>query len=434
MAGELHDVTFAELVGGRENVIGGPFGSNLTSADYTSSGVPVVRGSNMNGRYLSGEFAYVSPDKAAALATNQIDAGDLLVTQRGTLGQVSIAPERGPANYVVSQSQMGVHVEGADRLFVYYLLTSHLFRSFLDAAAIQTGVPHINLGLLRNWRVRVPTVKEQSRIAHLLGVLDDRIELNQRMVETLEAAVRGLFKSWFIDFDPVRARHAGQPTGLPEDLSGLFPVAMGDDGVPKGWSVRPIGDLFEVRGGNTPSTQIEENWGDRHEWATPKDLSTLSVPVLLQTERKITDMGLTRSTSGLLPPGSLLLSTRAPIGYMAFATRPVAINQGFAGFLRKEVSTIYAWCWCAANMNQIIGNASGSTFAEISKAVLRKLPILAPSPKVLDAFEKAAAPLVARMVETVEQSATLASLRDSLLPRLISGELRIRDAERAAAG
>jgi type I restriction enzyme S subunit len=208
---------------------------------------------------------------------------------------------------------------------------------------------------------------------------------------------------------------------------------MGDNGLPLDWRVRPIGDLFEVRGGNTPSTQIEENWGGQHEWATPKDLSTLDVPVLVQTERKITDVGLTRSTSGLLPVGSLLLSSRAPIGYMAFATRPVAINQGFAGFVRREVSTVYAWCWCAANMNTIIGNASGSTFAEISKAVLRKLPMLAPCPKVLQAFETSAAPLVARMVEAVEQSATLASLRERLLPRLISGELNIRDAERAVA-
>lgn len=118
--------TFSELVGGRQNIIGGPFGSNLTQADYVPKGVPVIRGSNMGqmGRYIGGEYAYVSPEKSDALASNQVVPGDIVVTQRGTMGQVSIVPSGQYDRYVISQSQMGVRVEGSDTLFIFYLLKS----------------------------------------------------------------------------------------------------------------------------------------------------------------------------------------------------------------------------------------------------------------------------------------------------------------------
>jgi len=435
MAGEWIEQSFADLVGGKQNVIGGPFGSNLTSAHYAESGVPVVRGSNMSraGRYLGDDFAYVSDLKAKELKTNQIAAGDLVVTQRGTLGQVSIAPETGPSRYVVSQSQMGVHVTSANRLFVFYLLKSPAFDEFLDGAAIQTGVPHINLGLLRQWRVKAPSRFEQDAIASLLGALDDKIELSQRMAQTVETMALALFKNWFVDFEPVRRKADGRSLGLPQHVEALFPASLSEDGLPAGWGMQAVGEMFEVSGGNTPSTTEPDNWNGSHQWATPKDLSSLISPVLLQTERQISDAGLARSTSGLLPKGSLLLSSRAPIGYMAFATSPVAINQGFAGLVRRKVSTVYAWAWCAAHMEMIRGNAGGSTFPEISKSVLRNLTMLRPSDAVLTAFETASEPLVSRMIAAVEEAATLADLRDALLPRLISGELRIRDAENAVA-
>jgi type I restriction enzyme S subunit len=154
---------------------------------------------------------------------------------------------------------------------------------------------------------------------------------------------RALFKSWFVNFDPVRAKAEGRSTGLTDDLAVLFPDSFGADGLPAGWKLGAISSLFEVRGGNTPRTENAEFWDGDHEWATPKDLSGLATPVLLKTGRQLTDLGLKQVSSGLLPPGSLLLSTRAPIGYVAFITLPTAINQGFAGFARTSVSPAYAW-------------------------------------------------------------------------------------------
>jgi type I restriction enzyme S subunit len=207
--------------------------------------------------------------------------------------------------------------------------------------------------------IHVPPLHEQHAIAALLGALDDKIGLNRRMAQTLEAMARALFKSWFVDFDPVRAKVEGRPTGLPDDLAALFPDRLDEDGLPAGWTRRPVGEIFEVSGGNTPSTANPAFWNGAHQWATPKDLSSLASPVLLETERRLSDTGLEQCSSGLLPPGSLLLSSRAPIGYMAFTVHPTAINQGFAGILKKNTSTAYAWAWCDANMDMITGNAGG---------------------------------------------------------------------------
>jgi type I restriction enzyme, S subunit len=210
--------------------------------------------------------------------------------------------------------------------------------------------PYVSLPSQRGLPVAIPPIAVQRGIGGLLSALDDKIELNRQMADTLEAMARALFRSWFVDFDPVRARAKGRPTGLPDDLAALFPDRFGDDGLPSGWTRQPLGKLFEVSGGNTPSTGNPAFWNGPHQWATPKDLSSLISLVLLQTERQLTDAGLRQCSSGLLPPRSVLLSSRAPIGYMAFTVNPTAINQGFAGIVRKETSTTYAWGWCDAIM------------------------------------------------------------------------------------
>ncbi len=194
----------------RNAIVGGPFGSNLVSRDYVPEGVPVIRGQNMGNRWVAGDFVFVTPQKAESLEANLARPGDIVLTQRGTLGQVSLVPLAPFGSYLVSQSQMKVTVnrEIADPIFFYYVLSSVEQQDYVRQNAIQTGVPHTNLGMLRSTPVLVPSLEEQHTIAHVLGTLDDKIELNRRMNETLEAMARALFKSWFIDFDPVLAKAA----------------------------------------------------------------------------------------------------------------------------------------------------------------------------------------------------------------------------------
>ena len=317
--------------------------------------------------------------------------------------------------------------KGNDRRFCYFLLKS------LDLAQfnVGSGVPTLNRNHVHPLPVRLPPPTEQRAIAHILGTLDDKIELNRRMNETLEAMARALFKSWFVDFDPVRAKMAGRDTGLPQHLADLFPdrlVASELGLIPEGWEISPVGEEVDVVGGATPSTKESAYWNDgHHHWATPKDLSNLLVPVLLDTDRKITDAGVKKITSGLLPVGTVLLSSRAPIGYLAIAAVPTAINQGFIAMIcEKRLPNLYVLFWCYETLDHIKGIAGGSTFAEINKKAFRPIPILVSPAEALAAYEGSAHLLYDRIVANMKESVLLISLRNTLLPKLVSGELRVK--------
>ncbi|MCA8248055.1 restriction endonuclease subunit S [Burkholderia multivorans] len=328
--------------------------------------------------------------------------------------------------------------KGNDPRFCYYLLKS-LDLSHFNAGS---GVPTLNRNHIHPLPIVAPAdPNEQRAIAHILGTLDDKIELNRKQNATLEAMARALFRAWFVDFEPVRAKMEGRwqrgqtLPGLPAHLYDLFPDRLGESElgeIPEGWRHSTIGEEVTVCGGSTPSTKEPEFWeGGQHCWATPKDLSALKFPVLLDTDRKITDAGLAKISSGLLPVGTVLLSSRAPIGYLAIAEVPTAINQGFIAMICDgALPNVFVLPWCRESMDAIVGNANGSTFQEISKSNFRPLRVVVPSDPVLTSFTRSAGSLYRQMAEHERESRTLAALRDTLLPKLISGELRVPDAER----
>jgi type I restriction enzyme S subunit len=202
--------------------------------------------------------------------------------------------------------------------------------------------------------------------------------------------------------------------------------------IPKGWKVSTIGESVKIVGGSTPSTKNPDYWeGGTIHWTTPKDLSSLSTPVLLNTERKITELGLKQISSGLLPKGTLLLSSRAPIGYLAISEIPVAINQGYIGMIcDKGLPNYYILNWTRENIATIIGRANGTTFLEISKSNFRPIELVIPDIKILDVFIKQVERLYQMIVNNLQESHTLATLRDTLLPKLMSGEIRVKEAEK----
>jgi type I restriction enzyme S subunit len=320
-------------------------------------------------------------------------------------------------------------------------MASDLFIEPVVRASEGTKMPRAQWEYAASLEQPLPPLPEQRAIAHILGTLDDKIELNRRMSQTLEGIARALFKAWFVDFEPVRAKLAGRwqrgqsLPGLPAHLYDLFPDRLVDSElgeIPEGWEVKAINDLAEVVGGSTPRTERAEYWeGGTYHWVTPKDLSGLSLPVLLDTERKITDAGLAQISSGLLPKGTVLLSSRAPIGYLAIAEVPVAINQGFIAIKpRFGVSNLFLLRWAGAFHDEIVSRANGSTFLEISKSNFRQIRIVAPSSSVMDAFDRLSRSMYYKVVENERESRALAALRDALLPKLIRGEMRVRDAER----
>jgi type I restriction enzyme S subunit len=352
--------------------------------------------------------------------------GDLILSNSATPG----LPKFLKINACIHDGWMLLrNFKNLDKDFAYWLLLAE--RKKLVAQGNGSVFTNLKTDILKNHEVKIPSLSMQSQIADTLNTLDDRITLLRETNKTLGAITQAIFKSWFIDFDPVRAKMEGRaPAGLDEETAALFSDELVESElglVPKGWDVKTVGEAVETVGGATPDTKNQDYWEPaEHHWTSPKDLSGLSDPVLLSTERRISSSGLSKIGSGLLPVGTLLMSSRAPIGYLAIADMPVAINQGYIAIPPGgQLSPLYMLRWCQANMEGIKGRANGSTFMEISKKAFRPIPILLPNPKLLDVFEETCGTLFDRLLLNSKQAQTLCEIRDSLLPRLISGKLQV---------
>ena len=428
MADDWRDVLLEDVAA---DITVGHVGS--MASEYVHDGIPFLRSLNIEPlRVTKKDLKFISEEFHNRLKKSALAPGDVVIVRTGKPGACALIPADLP---VANCSDLVIVRCGSEldpRFLMYYVnsVAVHHVSSHLVGAVQQ----HFNVGSARKMKMRIPGLAEQRAIAHILGALDDKIELNRRISETLEAMARALFKSWFVDFDPVRAKIDGRDPGLPKHIANLFPDRLVDSElgkIPEGWEVRAVGDLTEVVGGSTPSTKESTYWNGPHCWATPKDLSALRFPVLLGTERRITDAGLRKISSGLLPPGTVLLSSRAPIGYLAIAEVPVAINQGFIAMKAKpDVTNLFLLYWARQAHEEILSNANGSTFLEISKKNFRPILVATPTIEVAQMFDRNVRPVYCRMVENERESRTLAALRDTLLPKLISGEIRAPMAER----
>jgi len=416
----------------------GPFGTMLKAEEYSSEGAPVISVGEIREGYLEigSKTPRVSEETVARLSRFLLKQNDIVFGRKGSTHRNALI-RKGEAGFFLGSDgiRLRVNSDSICPRYLSYQLRSARAVSWLKANSEGTTMPSLNQDILSRFPITLLPVAEQRAIAHILGTLDDKIELNRKTNETLEAMAKALFKSWFVDFDPVRAKAEGRSTGLPAEISDLFPDSFEDSElgeIPSGWSIAPVGEVVDCVGGSTPSTNEPDYWdGGEYFWATPKDLSSLSEPFLLDTAKKITTDGVQRISSGILPAGTVLLSSRAPVGYVAAACVPVSINQGFIALKSNDLMpSVYLLNWCLSNVQQFKDRASGTTFAEISKAAFRPIPILVPSEQVARSFAGKAQTLYERVVSNMRQSTLLATTRDSLLPKLISGEIRIPDAER----
>ena len=367
----------------------------------------------------------------------QLEVGDIVVARTGnSTGENAQVVQEPPAAVFASYLiRFRPNSERVNPFFVGYLLRSERFKQHVLAVRGGSAQPGANAKQLGSFVFHLIPRHLQNYAVESLRALDDRIALLRETNATLEAIAQALFKSWFVDFDPVHAKARGEPPhGMDDATAALFPDSFEESElgmIPKGWRVEPIGDAVECVGGGTPNTKNTEFWEpEEFAWTTPKDLSGIQSPVLLETERKLSAIGLAKVSSGLLPIGSLLMSSRAPIGYLAITQIPVAINQGYIAMLPGGcLPPIYLLFWCQQNMEVIKNHANGSTFMEISKKAFRPLPAIIPDESIISAFTDLAEPLFARLVANEQQAQTLAQLRDTLLPKLISGRLRLPEAE-----
>ena len=408
---------------------------------------PVVKIKNVRDGFLSlNDVTYVNEDLASQTTRFLCETGDVLISMTGSgpnapdsmVGRVARVKESDlPALINQRVGKLVIREKSSiSQNFLYYCLSSKSARNYLVSSSTgSANQANINADTIKSLQIPKISYKESVEIGGFLSKFDDKIELNQEMNQTLEEIAKAIFKSWFVDFDPVRAKAEDRPTGLPPEISDLFPDELVDSEIgeiPKGWEVKTISDLADCVGGATPSTKNPEFWeGGHHTWTSPKDLSDSKSVHLLKTDRKITEAGLKKISSGLLPVGTVLLSSRAPVGYLALTTEPTAINQGYIGLKPKSgISNYFLLHWCESNLDEIKNRASGTTFAEISKAAFRPIPAIQPSDYVMQKFHEFMAPIYERVLISSKEMDTLAELRDTLLPKLISGELRIPDAEK----
>ena len=440
MAGEWQTLTIKDIA---EKVAMGPFGSSIKVETFMPEGVPIISGQHLHGSRVDDApgFNFISHEHAQRLANANVMRGDIVLTHRGTIGQVAYIPEHSQFDrYVVSQSQFYIRCDRSKAIpeFVTLYFRSPEGRHRLLANRSQVGVPSIAqpVTYLRTIEIPLPPLYEQRAIADVLGALDDKIEQNRQTADKLERLMRATFRAWFVGFEPVKAKAAGADSfpSIPPHVFDSLPTRFVDSEigpVPEGWEVMGIGDVVTVKGGGTPSTKTPDYWGGgKHCWATPRDMSRLRHPVLLDTERRITDAGVNHISSGLLPVGTVLMSSRAPVGYLAIAGVPTAINQGFIAMVCDgPLPPTFILNWAFSQMETIKARASGTTFPEISKKNFRPLTVVRPTDDVIAAYQQAVEPLFDLLAACVKENVRLAEMRDYLLPQLLSGHIRVEVAD-----
>lgn len=382
----------------------GPFGSNIKVECFVDEGVPVLNGSNLGGFELSEKaFRFVTSEKADSLKKANAHKGDVVITHRGTLGQIVYIPETALYDrYVISQSQFRVRCNEKvlPEYLVYYFHTPIGQHKLLSNAS-QVGVPALARpsSTFQQIEVELPDTDTQRKIVHLLNSIQHRIKTNEQINDNLEQQAQSYFQELFVD------------NADPE------------------WTTGTISDLGAVIGGSTPSKAKPEYYTEAGiAWITPKDLSINKSKFICHGENDITELGLKNSSATIMPEGTVLFSSRAPIGYIAIAAGEVTTNQGFKSVVPKpEIGTPFVYYFLKHNLPIIEGMASGSTFKEVSGSTMKNIPAVIPDAETLARFNEFCSPIFAQQRILEEQSQALAALRDNLLPKLMSGEIDVSD-------
>ena len=390
----------------------GPFGSQLHQSDYVESGVPCIMPTNI-GRMLDFQvagIAHISESDALKLSRHIVHEGDIVYSRRGDIEKCAY----------VSQEQDGwfcgtgclkitINSNLAVPKFVAYYLSTDEIKSWIVGNAVGTTMLNLNTSVLADVPLSLPSIQMQKRCVQILDSNENKIDLNNRINHNLEEQAQALYKSWFVDFEPFKGGD------FVDSELGL---------IPEGWRVGTLSELGDIVAGGTPSkTKPEYYTNNGIAWLTPKDLSIKCNKFTARGEIDITEDGYKNSSAKLMPRGSVLFSSRAPIGYISIAKGDICTNQGFKSVVPTYAGTAYLYYWLCENTEAIEAQASGSTFKEASGSLMRSFPALVPEKSVIDSFEKELSPILNEQEILEEEINHAEQIRDSLVPRLMSGEL-----------
>lgn len=416
----------------------GPFGSRMKSECYINYGVPVIRGNNLNETpYFSGDFVYISEEKAKELYSSIVVENDIVFPHRGNIGEVGIVPSN-PKMYILSSSLMKLTVNTSlvEPLFLFYFFRSDVGRYELLKNSSQVGTPGIAtpLASLKNIRLKVPPVKEQKKIVKLLKDLDDKIELNRKMNTTLEQIAQALFKSWFVDFDLVKAKAAGQqPQGMDAKTAALFPSEFEQSElgmIPKGWKAVPLTEIIEIN----PTRRLSKD-----QLGTYLDMANVAT----QGHRPIAWIKRVFNSGTKFKNGDTLLARITPClenGKTAFVDflPEGEIGWGSTEFIvlhpKSLLPEYFAYLLCREPKFRafaIKSMAGTSGRQRVQTDLLGQYILVVASDSVYQEFDRITKPIIRKISQNDEEIKILSELRDSLLPKLISGQIRIPDIEQS---
>lgn len=398
-------------------LVGYPFKSQYFNEN--NKGIRLLRGKNVTHRGLrwgsdTRWWESITPDVERYL----LSENDIVIGMDGSLvGKNYALISNSDLPLLLVQRVACIRAKtGVDQKYLWFVIASEKFERYIDSIRTGTSIPHVSSKQILDYTISLPPLPVQKKIAAILSSLDDKIEINTRMNKVLEETARALFHRWFVEFEFLNDE------GKPYKSSGGRMIASEMGEIPEGWRVGTVGDVVQIFGGSTPNTKNLDYWENgEHPFCTPKDLSTLSTSILLDTERHITDKGVQTISSKQLPPGTLLLSSRAPVGYLAISAVPISVNQGFIAMVCNEtISNVYVLQWIQENMDEIKGRANGSTFLEISKRNFRGIPFLIPAEPVLSSYNRSVKPLYDFVENIVKENVRLRTLRDELLSKLMA--------------
>ncbi len=447
----------------------GPFGSRIKKENFTEEGIPVLKGGNLHGAFVDDtDCDFLTPEKADELSSANAFKGDIVITHRGTIGQVSIIPENAKyERFIVSQSQLKVSLDRkmVNPYFVNYFLRSPLGQHRLLSYSSQVGVPAIAKAStsVRQIKVPCPDIRVQNEIVKVLKDLDDKIAKNNEINQTLEAMAQALFKSWFVDFDPVKAKMEARANGGDDEvvrhaamtvISGksaeelvafhtanpeayaelaatadLFPESLVESElglIPEGWEVKPLSATIQLVGGGTPKRSEPLFWDGTIPWFSVKDIPHEGNIFVIDTEEKITELGLSRSSTKLLETGTTIITARGTVGKLAIVGRPMAMNQSCYGI--KGISPYFNYFNLQSQVSILRQNTHGAVFDTITQTTFDSAYSAIPIEKsIISHFECKITSSMESIKNNCCENQSLIQLRDTLLPKLLSGEMDLSE-------
>ena len=422
-----------------ENIVGmATLGECLESVvDYRGKtppkspcGIPTITAANVkSGRIDMSTVSYVSEKTYWEWSTRGFpEAADVLITTEAPVGEV--APFPGDQTYLITRRVFAMRGKKGllDNAYLLYTCLSSIVQDELQSRIRGSTVPRVLKTDILGLQIPLPSIEEQKAIAHILGTLDDKIELNRKTNETLEAMAKALFKSWFMDFDPVRAKVEGRPTGLPAEISDLFPDSFEDSElgeIPSGWEVKALDEIAHFLNG----LALQK---------FPPEDGAATLPVIKIAQLKKGDSTGADRCSTAVPSdyvvrdGDMLFSWSGSLAVDIWCGGNGALNQHLFKVTSKTYGKWFFYQWVKHHLPvfQEIAQGKATTMGHIQRHHLSEAKVLIPPPSLLAAMDSAFTALLDRAFGLRRQSKDLGSIRDALLPKLISGEIRIPDAEK----